>query len=59
MSIPLSFGEETAVMDPATGKYVIVRVTAIDNGRVTISVDAPPDVPVTKEGEPEPSTILH
>jgi len=34
-------------------------VTAIENGRVKITVVAPPDVPVKKVGELQPLTALH
>jgi hypothetical protein len=59
MHFSLRIGEVTTIMDPATGKHVTVIVTAIEDGRVTIKVMAPPEVDVGKVREPQPPITLH
>ena len=53
MYIPLKVGEATTILDPATSEPITVIVTAIEDGRATIRVLAPSDVPVAKVRDPE------
>ena len=62
MYSPLRIGETTTIMDPATGEPITVRVDAIENGKATITVVAPPGTSVTtvREEQPEPPPrVLH
>ena len=60
MDYPLEVGETLTLTDPATGQPVTVIVTAIEDGKATIKVVAPPDVPVSKVRDPEPPPrVIH
>jgi hypothetical protein len=46
MDISLRIGETTTLADPETGEPVTVRVTAAEDGKVTVIVEAVPGSPV-------------
>ena len=46
MQFPLRIGEQTTLTDPETGEPVTVRVTAAEDGKVTVIVEAVPGSPV-------------
>ena len=46
MQFPLAIGEQTTLTDPETGEPVTVRVTAAEDGKVTVIVEAVPGSPV-------------
>ena len=46
MQSPLRIGEETTLTDPETGEPVTVRVTAAEDGKVPVIVEALPGSPV-------------
>ena len=59
MYIPLKIGEATTIIDPATGEPVTVIVTAAEDGKATIQVVAPSEVPVATVRDPEALPTLH
>ena len=69
MRFPLRIGEQTTLTDPETGEPVTVRVTAAEDGRLTVIVEAvtgspvkvsaPPNADVVYEYKVPDSHILH
>ena len=52
MQFPLRIGEQTNLTDPETGEPVTVRVTAAEDGKVTVIVEAVPGSPVKVTAPP-------
>ena len=46
MRFPLRIGEQTTITNPETGEPVTVRVTAAEDGKTTVIVEAVPGSPV-------------
>ena len=57
MRIPVKVGESTTIVDPVTGGFVKVTVTAVEGGQISIRVVAPSDVRVAKLGDDVPPTL--
>jgi len=56
MDIPVEVGKTLTFTDPDTGEITTVRVVAVEDGKATIKVDAPPGTLVTlvtHEREPQ------
>ena len=58
MRFPLRIGEETTLTDPETGEPVTVRVTAAEDGKVTVMVEAVPGSPV-KVTAPQDADVVY
>ena len=57
MLFPLRIGEQTTLSDPETGEPVTVRVTAAEDGKVTVIVEAAPGSPVKVSAPPNADVI--
>lgn len=59
MRFPLRIGEETTIRNPETGEPVTVRVTAAEDGKVTVIVEAVPESPVKVTAPPNADVVYH
>ena len=57
MHFPLTIGEQTTLTDPETGEPVTVRVTAGQDGKVTVIVEAVPGSPVKVSAPPNADVV--
>lgn len=57
MQFPLRIGEQTTLTNPETGEPVAVRLTADDDGRLTVIVEAAPGSPVKVSAPPNADVI--
>ena len=57
MQFPLTIGEQTTLTDPETGEPVTVRVTAAEDGKVTVIFEAVPGSPVKVTAPPNADVI--
>jgi len=57
MQFPLRIGEQTNLTDPETGEPVTVRVTAAEDGKVTVIVEAVPGSPVKVTAPPNADVV--
>jgi hypothetical protein len=57
MRFPLGIGEHTTLTNPETGEPVTVRVTAGDDGRLTIIVEAVPGSAVKVTAPPNADVV--
>ncbi len=58
MRFPLRIGEQTTLKDPKTGEPVTVRVTAAEDGKVIVIVEAVPGSPV-KVSAPRDADVVY
>ena len=57
MQFPLRIGEQTILKDPETGEPVTVRLTAGEDGRLTVIVEALPGSPVKVTAPPDADVV--
>ena len=57
MRFPLRIGEQTTLTDPETGEPVTVRLTAGDDGRLTLIVEAVPGSTVKVTAPPDADVV--
>jgi len=57
MQFPLRIGEQTTLNDPETGEAVTVRVTAAEDGKVIVIVEAVPGSAVKVSAPPNADVV--
>ena len=60
MEYRVEVGKTLTVTDPETGEPVTMRVVASEDGKARITVEAPPNVRVRHNRDPEPlPRVIH